>query len=77
MKLLCLVLLLALSTPACSRFSKASRTERAYYKQLNAIKAARDKRRRLIEHQRATMPSLRSTPAPVETQEVTSTPDGQ
>ena len=61
------VLLLAVALPGCSRFTKAGRMDRAYYKQLKQVKAQREKRRqRLIEHQRAEMPSLRNTPPPLQ-----------
>jgi hypothetical protein len=67
MKALCLVLLLALSTPGCSRFSKSARTERAYYKHLKQATVAREKRRKqLLQHQRVPMPSLRNSPPPVQ-----------
>jgi hypothetical protein len=65
MKSLCLLLLLALSTPGCSHFSKANRTERAYYRQLKQVKAEREKhRKQVIQHQRAAMPALRNEPPP-------------
>lgn len=68
MKTLCLVLAvaLALGTPACSRFTKTGRMDRAYYKQLKQVKAQREKQRQnLINRQRAEQPSLRSTPPPL------------
>jgi hypothetical protein len=66
MKSICLVLLLALGTPGCSMFTKSGRMDRAYYKQLKQVKVAREKRRKqVIQHQRATMPSLRNTPPPL------------
>ena len=47
-------------------FTKSGRMDRAYYKQLKQVKAAREKRRKqVIQHQRATMPSLRNTPPPL------------
>lgn len=70
MKPLCFVLLLALSMQGCM-FSKSSRMDRAYYKQLKQVKAARSQRRQqLIQHERAEMPSLRTRPAPSEPQTV-------
>lgn len=46
-------------------FSKTSRMDRAYYKQLKQVNAVREKRRQqLIKRQRAEMPSLRTTPTP-------------
>jgi hypothetical protein len=62
MKALCLVLFLGLSMPGCSRFTKSGRMDRAYYKQLKQVKAAREKRRKTIQ-KRAELPSLRN-PAP-------------
>lgn len=78
MKSLCLVLLLALSTPACSRFTQSGR-DRAYYnRQLKQVKVAREKRRKkLITHQRAEMPSLRSTPSPVQQNVQSSAPSDE
>jgi hypothetical protein len=71
MKTLCMVLLLAISVPGCSRFTKAGRMDRAYYKQLKMAKVEREKRRKnLITHQRAQMPSLRDNPPPLEVQTV-------
>jgi hypothetical protein len=67
MKALCLVLLLGLSTPGCSMFTKSGRMDRAYYKQLKQVKAAREKRReQLIRRQRAEMPSLRNPTPPLQ-----------
>ena len=78
MKTLSLVLLLALGMPGCSMFTERGRMERAYYKQLKQVKAAREKRRKqLIEHQRAEMPSLRNSPPPLEQQNVQPTPENQ
>jgi hypothetical protein len=78
MKSVCLVILLALSTPACSYFTKSGRMDRAYYKQLKQVKAAREKRRKqLIQHQRAEVPSLRNTPPPLQQQSVQPIPENQ
>lgn len=63
---LCLVLLLGLSVPGCSRFTKSGRMDRAYYKQLKQVKVAREKRRKQMIKQRAEMPSLRNTPPPLQ-----------
>ena len=63
MKTLCLILLLALSVPGCSRFTKTGRMDRAYYKQLATVKKEREKRRKtLLAQQRAQMPPPRDTP---------------
>ena len=63
MKPLCLVILLALSVPGCSRFTKAGRMDRAYYKQLKQVKVAREKRRKnLIRQQSAKVPSPDAPP---------------
>jgi hypothetical protein len=41
--------------------------DRAYYKQIKQVKAAREKRRKnLIAHQRAEIPSLRDSPPPLQ-----------
>ena len=74
MKSLCLVLLLALSMPACSMLTKSGRQERAYSKYITKMSSSRDKQRaremrqRSREiRQRAQMPELRPTPSePVE-----------
>ena len=62
MKVLCLVLLLGLSMPGCSRFTKIGRMDRAYYKQLRQVKAAREKQREQTIQKRARIPSLRNPP---------------
>jgi hypothetical protein len=78
MKMLSLVLVMAVSLPGCSMFTKSGRMDRAYYKQLKQVKAAREKRRKnLIQHQRAEMPSLRNTPPPLEQQNVRTTTENQ
>jgi hypothetical protein len=78
MKMLSLVLVMAVSLPGCSMFTKSGRMDRAYYKQLKQVKAAREKRRKnLIQHQRAEMPSLRNTPPPLEQQNVQTTTENQ
>jgi hypothetical protein len=63
MKSLCVVLLLAMSLPACSRFTKTGRMDRAYYKQMKQVKVAREKRRKqLIHQQSAKIPSPDAPP---------------
>jgi PBP1b-binding outer membrane lipoprotein LpoB len=70
-KSLGLVLLLALLTPGCSRFSKSGRQERAYSKYVRKMSANRDKQRLQEIKQRAEMPKLRPTPSePVENVQV-------
>ena len=44
MKSLCLILLLALSTPACSNFTAGGRQERAYAKYRKKLQAPRERR---------------------------------
>jgi hypothetical protein len=76
MKSLCLVILLGLSMPGCSIFDKNARQERAYHKYVKKSKAARERQRSRMIHQRAEMPSLRSQqPSPV--QENVQTSEGQ
>ena len=77
MKSLFLVLLLALSVPGCSRFTKTGRMDRAYYKQLAQVKVEREKRRKnLIKDQRAQLKaSLRNNPPLLESQPVQSGPE--
>ena len=79
MKTLCLVLLLALSVPGCSRFTKTGRIDRAYYKQLKQVKVAREKRReQMIERQRAmTIPPSKDSPPPLDIQTVEAAPEPQ
>ena len=77
MKMLSVMLLLAVGLPGCSRFTKSGRMDRAYYKQLKQAKIQREKRRKnLIQHQRAEMPSLRNSPPPLQ-QNVQTAPDSQ
>ena len=66
MKSLCLVLLLAVSMPGCSMFSKSDGQSRTYTKYLKKMKAQRerDQRRSNEIRQRAEMPTLRSSPPP-------------
>jgi uncharacterized protein YceK len=74
MKWICLVLVLTLSATGCSTFSKSARDQRAYRKYVKQSQAARDSRRKqVIAHQRAEMPSLRNMPPPSEPQTSVST----
>ena len=66
MKLLSLVLLLGLSMPACSMFTKSGRQERAYSKYVRNMSSSRDKQRSKIIQQRAEVPTLRASPPPEE-----------
>jgi uncharacterized protein YceK len=77
MKPLCLILLLAMSLSGCSRFSKESRVERAYYKSLAKAKVAREKSRKTMARQRSEMRSLRETPPPLLQQTVQTSPQSQ
>lgn len=45
-------------------FTKSGRMDRAYYKQLKQVKAAREKQRKRTIQKRAEMPSLRNPPPP-------------
>jgi hypothetical protein len=65
-KWLSLVLLLGLSMPGCSMFTKSGRQERAYSKYVRKMSANRDKQRSQEIKQRAEMPKLRPTPGPTE-----------
>ena len=78
MKSLCVVLLLAMSAPGCSRFTKTGRMDRAYYKQMKQVQVAREKRRKkMIEQQRAAMPSSRNSPPPLMQPTYERAPDNQ
>ena len=78
MRPLCVALLLALAVPGCSRFNKTARMDRAYYKQLEEVKAAREKRREnLTRQQRAEMKSASGSPPLLERQTVQPTPENQ
>jgi hypothetical protein len=56
-------------------FSKTSRMDRAYYKQLKQVNAAREQRRqRLIQRQHAETSKLRNPPPSPEQQNVQLTP---
>jgi uncharacterized protein YceK len=75
MRSLCLVLLVALSTPGCSMFSKNARNQRAYQKYINQSLNAREKRhKQILAHQRAEMPKLRNMPPSQEQQSVQQMP---
>lgn len=76
MRSIYLVLLLALGSTGCSSFSKSARADRAYRKYVTESKTAQEKRRKnVIEHQRAEMPSLRNTPPPVEQETAKQAPE--
>jgi cytochrome c biogenesis protein ResB len=77
MKPLCVILLLAMSLSGCSRFSKESRVERAYYKSLAKAKVAREKSLKKMARQRSEMRSLRETPPPLQQQTAQSSPQNQ
>ena len=78
MKPLCLVILLALSVPGCSRFTKTGRMDRAYYKQIKQAKVAREKRRKqLIRQQSAKVPSPDAPPPLMQRQTVQPAPENQ
>jgi hypothetical protein len=74
MKTLCVVLLLAVSVPGCSRFSKNARMERAYARHLRKATVTRDKNLKKMTRQSAQMRSLRNTPAPPPVQQETVEP---
>lgn len=78
MKPLCLAIVVALTMPACSRFTKTGRIDRAYYKQMKQAKIAREKHReQLVARQRAEMPPLRDSPPPLLRETVQSTTENQ
>jgi hypothetical protein len=80
MKTLCLILVLAVSTTGCSRFSKSSQNERAYYKYLKKSDAARGAQRtKLMKRERGEAPSLRPVPPlpPLKKSEPTREEDAQ
>lgn len=62
MKSLCLVLLLGLSMPGCSMFTKSGRMDRAYYKQLKQVKVARERRRKQTIQKQAKIPKENTLP---------------
>ena len=77
-KTLSVALLLALAVPGCSRFTATGRMDRAYYKHMKQVKAQREKqRKRMVEHQRAEMPSLRQPSPPPLQMNVQPQSDGQ
>jgi hypothetical protein len=53
-KPLCLILVLALSLPACARFSKGARQQRAYQKYVQKSMAMRKRQQSKISRKRAT-----------------------
>jgi hypothetical protein len=62
MKALCVVLLLGLSMPGCSTFSKSSRQQRAYNKYVQKMSSNRQRQRIKVIKQRSKMPELPSLP---------------
>jgi hypothetical protein len=59
---LCLLLLLALATPGCSRFTKTGRMDRAYYKHLEQVKSKRAKERERLFQKRTAIPAPTDPP---------------
>ena len=77
-KTLLVGLLLALTLPGCSRFTESGRMDRAYYQHMNQVKRQREKRnKRLVQHQRAEMPSLRAQSPPPLQENVVPQPSGE
>jgi hypothetical protein len=62
MRLLCLLLFLGLATPGCSRFTKTGRMDRAYYKQLAAVKSKHAQQRERLFRQRTEVPAPDAPP---------------
>jgi len=62
MKSLCVVLLLGLSMPGCSTFSKSSRQQRAYNKYIQKMSSNRQRLRTKAVKQQSKIPELRSLP---------------
>jgi len=62
MRLFCILLLLAVATPGCSRFTKTGRMDRAYYKQLKEAKSARSKQNRKPKKNQSMIPSPDAPP---------------
>jgi hypothetical protein len=77
MKPLCLVILLALSVPGCSRFTKTGRMDRAYYKQIKQAKVAREKRRKNLIHQQSAKVPAPDAPPLLQPERVRPTPEPQ
>ncbi|MDP9098022.1 MAG: hypothetical protein M3N48_03390 [Verrucomicrobiota bacterium] len=75
MKSLCVVLLLGLSIPGCSMFTKSGRMDRAYYKQLKQVRVAREKQRKRVIQKQTRLPSA-DKPPPLE-QNVPTQPENQ
>jgi hypothetical protein len=75
MKSLCVVLLLGLSMPGCSMFTKSGRMDRAYYKQVKQVRVAREKQRKRLIQKQTRLPSA-DKPPPLE-QNVRSQPENQ
>ncbi len=62
MKSLCLVLLIGMSMPGCSMFTKSGRMDRAYYKQLKQVRVAREKQRKRTIQKQVKMPKQNTLP---------------
>lgn len=73
MKSLYVVLLLGLSMPGCSMFTKSGRMDRAYYKQIKQVRVAREKQRKRVIQKQTKLPSA-DKPPPLE-QNVQSQPE--
>jgi hypothetical protein len=63
MKLLRLILLLALSLPACSHFSESARRQRSYEKYIQKSMTMRKKQQNKISKNQAKIPSIETSPA--------------
>jgi hypothetical protein len=63
MKSLCLVLLLGLSMPGCSRFTRSGQANRYYYKQLKQANFAREKQRQRANKKQPKIPSPNTPPS--------------
>ena len=70
MKLLCLILVLALSLPACSRFSESARRERAYKKCIHQSMTIRMPKQSRFSRSRApqTLPTVAVPTTEISTQ---------
>jgi hypothetical protein len=62
MRLFCVLLLLTMATPGCSRFTKTGRMDRAYYKQLKEAKSARAKQNHKTKKNPSMIPSPDAPP---------------
>lgn len=77
MRLLCVLLLLGVAMPGCSRFTKTGRMDRAYYKQLKQVQAARVKKYRRTKQQQSMIPSPDAPPLLQPQPSVQPTPESQ